>query len=99
VAGLQLAVHDDVGEVRAAVAGRTAAIFDPLPNYQRILAAGGYEGSADAAIAGDEKAVKQQLQAVIDAGATDIWASVIPVGDDPLTSQRRTLDTLRELLG
>jgi len=98
VAGLPVAVHDDVSEVRATVAATTARIFDPLPNYQRIIAAGGAEGTADVAIAGDATSVARQLQAVIDAGATDIWASPIAVGDDPAASVRRTLDTLRELL-
>jgi F420-dependent oxidoreductase-like protein len=98
VAGVQLAVHDDVSEVHAAADAR-ATILDPLPNYQRILAASGYRRTADAAIGGDEKAVKRQLQDLVDAGATDIWACPIPVGDDPESSVRRTMDTLRELLG
>jgi F420-dependent oxidoreductase-like protein len=98
VAGLQVGVHDDASEVRAQVEATTAKIFDSLPPYQRILAAGGYERSADAAIAGDEASVRRQLQAVVDAGATDLWLSPIAVGDDPDASRRRTLDTLRELV-
>jgi F420-dependent oxidoreductase-like protein len=99
VAGLPVAVHDDVSEVRDTVARTTGRIFDSLPNYQRILEIGGCDGTAGAAIAGDETSVKQQLQAVIDAGATDIWVSPIAVGDDPKASLQRTRDTLRELLG
>jgi F420-dependent oxidoreductase-like protein len=98
VAGLQVGVHDDSSEVRAQVEATTAKIFDSLPPYQRVLAAGGYERSAEAAIAGDEASVTRQLQAVIDAGATDLWLSPIAVGDDLDASRRRTLDTLRQLI-
>ena len=98
VAGVQVGVHDDVSEVRAQIEATTAKIFDNLPIYQRVLAAGGYERSAEAAITGDEAAVKRQLQGLVDAGATDIWVSPIAVGDDPEASRRRTLDLLRELV-
>ena len=37
---------------------------------------------ADAAIVGDEAAVTAQIEALFDAGATDVWAAVFPVGDD-----------------
>jgi F420-dependent oxidoreductase-like protein len=99
VAGLPVAVHDDEGEARAAIGGSMAGIFDNEPNYQRVLAAGGYDGTAAAAIVGNERSVRRQLQALIDAGATDIWASPFPVGDDRQASLRRTRDTLQELLG
>jgi F420-dependent oxidoreductase-like protein len=98
IAGLPVAVHDDLDEVKAALASR-AAILDPLPNYQRILALGGVERTVDIAITGDEKAVQRQLQDLIDAGATDVWAGPLGVGDDPASSLRRTMDTLRELVG
>lgn len=70
----------------------------PQPNYQRILAAGGCSGTADAAIVGDEKSVKNQLQAVIDAGATDVRASPFAAWKDPQASLRRTHGVLQELL-
>jgi F420-dependent oxidoreductase-like protein len=98
VAGLPVAVHDDEGEARAVVAATTARIFDPLPNYRRIMAAAGHDGTADVAIVGDERSVKRQLQALIDAGATDIWANPFAAGDDRDASLRRTMDTLREVL-
>ncbi|MEO7730226.1 MAG: LLM class flavin-dependent oxidoreductase, partial [Kofleriaceae bacterium] len=96
VAGLPVAVHDDVAEARA-VAARQFATYGQLPNYQRILAHGGAAGPADAAIVGDEVSVAAQLQALLDAGATDIWAAIFPVGDDAAGSRRRTRDLLREL--
>jgi F420-dependent oxidoreductase-like protein len=98
VAGLPVAINDDLGEARAAIAG-AAAIYDNLPNYKRILDVGGYPGTAEAAIVGNTASVRRQLQALLDAGATDIWAGIFPVGDDPGASYRRTLNGLRELLG
>jgi hypothetical protein len=49
-------------------------------------------------IAGDERSVQRQLQALVDAGATDVWSGITALGDDPEASRRRTLDALRELL-
>jgi F420-dependent oxidoreductase-like protein len=97
VAGLPVAVHNDIAEGRAAVAG-AAAIYNSLPNYQRIIETGGYAGAAEAAIIGDKRSVQRQIQALVDAGATDVWAGVFPVGDDPASSLERTRDALRELL-
>ena len=96
VAGLPVAVHDDVAEARA-VAARQFAIYGQLPNYQRILEHGDVAGPADAAIVGDEAAVAEQLQALIAAGATDVWAAAFPVGDDAAGSRKRTRTLLREL--
>jgi len=97
VAGLPVAVHDDIAEARA-VAARQFAVYGTLPNYQRLLAHGDVAGPADAAIVGDEASVAQQLQALIDAGATDIWAAIFPVGDDASGSRRRTRALLKELV-
>jgi F420-dependent oxidoreductase-like protein len=96
VAGLPVAVHDDTTEARAAVAANSGA-YAGMPNYQRILDIGGASTPADAAIVGTETAVRAQLRSLLDAGATDIWASIVPVGPDPATSRRRTRDLLREL--
>jgi alkanesulfonate monooxygenase SsuD/methylene tetrahydromethanopterin reductase-like flavin-dependent oxidoreductase (luciferase family) len=96
IAGLPVAVHDDVDEARA-VAAKQFAIYGQLPNYQRILEHGDVAGPADAAIVGDEAAVAGQLQALVAAGATDVWAAAFPVGDDAAGSRRRTRALLREL--
>lgn len=96
VAGLPVAVHDDVAEARA-VAAKQFSVYGQLPNYQRILAHGGVDGPADAAIVGDEATVAAELQRLIDAGATDIWASIFPVGEDASESRRRTRALLQEL--
>ena len=73
VVGLPVVVHDDVAEARAA-AQKQFGFYGNLPNYQRILAHGGAEGPAEAAIVGDERSVTAQLQSLFDAGAIDVWA-------------------------
>lgn len=97
VAGLPVAVHDDESEARAAVAA-SASGYAGMPNYQRILEAGGADGPAAAALVGDEASVTKQLQGLLDAGATDIWAAIVPVGTDRAASVRRTTDLLRTLV-
>ena len=70
-----------------------------MPNYVRVLELGGAKTPADAAIVGNEAAVTRQLQSLLDAGATDIWAFVYPVGTDKRASLRRTRELLKELVG
>jgi F420-dependent oxidoreductase-like protein len=100
VAGLPIAVHDDESEARSAAAA-TAGVYAGLPNYQRIIEAGGGQSPADVAIVGPEQSVRAQLRSLLDAGATDIWAQPVAVGHDRTeraNSRRRTIDTLRELV-
>ena len=68
-----------------------------LPNYRRILDIGGAAGPADAAIVGDEASVTAQIEALFDAGTTDVWAAPFPVGDDRSASRHRTRALLKEL--
>ena len=79
-------MHDDVDEARA-TAATSFANYGVLPNYRRILDIGGAPGPADAAIVGDEAAVTAQIEALFDAGATDVWAAPFPVGDDRAASR------------
>jgi F420-dependent oxidoreductase-like protein len=96
IAGVLVAVHDDEAEARS-VAAERSALYAGLANYQRFLGVGGAATAADAAIAGDEAAVRAGLRALLDAGATDILADIVPAGPDPAASRRRTADLLREL--
>ena len=96
VAGLPVAVHDDVAEARE-TAATMFANYGVLPNYRRILDLGGAPGPGDAAVVGDETSVAAQIQALFDAGATDVWAAPFPVGDDRSTSRHRTRALLKEL--
>jgi F420-dependent oxidoreductase-like protein len=96
VAGLPVAVHDDVAEARE-TAARDFANYGVLPNYRRILDIGGAAGPGDAAIVGDEAAVTAQIEALFEAGTTDVWAAPFPVGDDRAASRQRTRALLKEL--
>ena len=96
VAGLPVAVHDDVAKARETAAS-TFAGYGVLPNYRRILDLGGAAGPADAAIVGDEGSVTAQIEALFDAGATDVWAAPFPVGEDRSASRHRTRALLKEL--
>jgi F420-dependent oxidoreductase-like protein len=98
VAGLPVAVHDDIAEARS-TAAEQFALYGQLPNYQRILEHGGVRGPADAAIVGDEANVTAQIEALFAAGATDLWAAPFPVGDDKSASRARTRELLKQLVG
>ena len=99
VAGLPVAVVDP-GEEAAArqAAAQLFAVYGTLPNYQRVLAAGGVTQPADAAVVGDEATVAARIEELFAAGATDVWAAPFPVGDDRPASRARTRALLKELL-
>lgn len=96
IAGLPVAVHDDVAEARSTAAS-LFAMYGTLPNYQRILAHGGISSPAEAAIVGDEAEVTAQVRALFAAGATELWAAPFPVGADRSASRARTRALLIEL--
>jgi F420-dependent oxidoreductase-like protein len=97
VAGLPIAVHDDIDEARATAAANFAG-YGVLPNYRRLLDIGGAEGPADAAIVGSEAEVESQIRSLFDAGATDFWAAPFPVGSDRRASRDRTRALLADLV-
>lgn len=96
VAGLPVAVHDDEGEARETAATLFAG-YGELPNYRRLLDIGNAAGPADAAIVGDEASVASQIESLVDAGATDVWAAIFPAGDDRKASRDRTRALLKDL--
>ena len=96
VAGIPVAVHDDVVEARRAAAEQFA-LYGRLPNYRRLLEAGGAGGPADAVIVGDEASVTTSIGALFEAGATDLWAAPFAVGPDGSGSRRRTRELLQSL--
>jgi alkanesulfonate monooxygenase SsuD/methylene tetrahydromethanopterin reductase-like flavin-dependent oxidoreductase (luciferase family) len=96
VAGLPIAVHDDVDEARAA-GGEQFGMYGTLPNYQRILARGQIHSPAEAVIVGNEESVTAQIAALFEAGATDVWAAPFPVGADRAASRARTRALLSHL--
>ncbi len=96
VAGLPVCVTDDVDGARQ-TAGTLFEAYGTLVNYRRILEVGGITSPADAVIVGDEQSVAAQLDDLVDAGATDIWAAAFPVGDDRKASLSRTRRLLVDL--
>ncbi|HWF14838.1 MAG TPA: hypothetical protein VG244_01515, partial [Acidimicrobiales bacterium] len=96
VAGLPVLVHDDDDEARIAAAEQFS-VYATLSNYMRLLERGGVRSPADAAIVGNEASVTNQLTALFDAGARDVWAAPFPVGSDKSASRSRTRALLKEL--
>jgi F420-dependent oxidoreductase-like protein len=96
VAGLPVAVHDDLDEARTATAAMSS-MYSGMTNYKRIIEAGGGNSPADVAIVGDEASVHAQLRDLLAAGATDVWAQPIGVGEDR-ARRAASLQRTRELL-
>lgn len=96
VAGVPVAVSDDADEARR-VAAERFEIYGRLTNYRRILDRGELGGPEDVAIVGNEPEVERQIQALAEAGATDVIAVIFPVGDDPDRSTERTTELLASL--
>jgi len=99
VAGLPIAVHDDVDEARQRAA-KIFAVYSQIPTYQRILERGDGKEPADVCIVGDEQTVTRKLESHRDAGVTDLAATIFPVGDSPearADSRRRTWELLASL--
>jgi F420-dependent oxidoreductase-like protein len=97
VVGLPVAVVDDA-EAGRERAEKLFASYLQIPTYQRILARGGEHTSpADVAIIGTEAEVTERLRGYASAGATDLCATALGLGDDRDASQRRTLELLASL--
>lgn len=75
VASLPIAVTDDPGGTRDAVA-RSLQVYGQLPSYRSMLDIEGVDGPADLAMLGDESEVGAQLEALTATGVTDFAAVV-----------------------
>jgi 5,10-methylenetetrahydromethanopterin reductase len=91
--GLPISVTDDPDGARER-AGKVFSIYDTLPSYKAMLDREGAAGPADVAIVGDESTVRDGIQRLVDAGATDLLA----VEFAPRDERPRTRDLLRSLL-
>ena len=96
--GLPIAVEDDAAAAREQAAQEFEG-YDRLPSYRRMLDIEGVDGPGDIAIVGNEAEVTRQLRALADAGATELLAAIMPVGDDAEASAARTWALLKSLLG
>ena len=97
VVGLPVCVHDDK-EKAIARANEVYSIYKQLPTYRRQLDKQEVENPGDLAVVGNESEVEAQLESVLDAGATEIVASIYDAGDDTAGSLARSTECLRNLL-
>jgi alkanesulfonate monooxygenase SsuD/methylene tetrahydromethanopterin reductase-like flavin-dependent oxidoreductase (luciferase family) len=93
VCTLPVCVTDDPDAARAR-ASKVFSIYGQLPSYRAMLDKEGAEGPADVAIGGDEASVRDQIDAVSAAGATDFVAAEYA----PAAEQERTRALLMTLL-
>jgi len=97
VCGLPTVVTNDAAGAREA-ASKAFALYGTLPSYRAMLdleRPGAAPG--EVAIAGDERAVEQQIARLRDAGVTDFHAAIMPFGPDAKASAERTWNVLAEL--
>ena len=79
LAGIPVAVDTDRERAQAATA-RTFGRYGTLVNYRRLFEREGVDGPVGLAITGDEETVRARIQAMFDAGATDVWAVPFDTG-------------------
>ena len=79
VAGIPVAVDPDLDRAREATA-RVFGRYGTLVNYRRLFDREGVDGPVGLAITGDESTVRSRIQALFDAGATDVWAVPFDTG-------------------
>lgn len=96
--GVPIAVTDDNDRAIQEAGGRFAG-FARLPSYRRMLDIDGADGPADVAVVGNEAQVERQLREYAEAGATEILATIFPVGRSEEASRERTWSLLRSLVG
>ena len=96
--GLPIAVTDDPTAARL-LAAEHFGRYGHLPSYRRMLNIEGVESPADVAVVGSEDEVAEQLRVVAGSGATELLASIFPVGGDEEASAARTRALLKSLVG
>ncbi len=100
-------LHEDVGEVRAAVR-RDFTYFASAEFYLNMFAAAGFPevsrqtGLSDALIDsvtfyGDQTAIAARIQELFEGDADEVYASIVTPGPDPVASRARTVAALSEI--
>lgn len=92
VAGLPVLLTDDESAGRQMI-GEALSLYKELPSYKAMLEKEGAASAGDIALVGDEASLRSQLQALRDAGVTELNAAVMPLGED---AESRTLQFLAE---
>ncbi|MEQ8839859.1 MAG: TIGR03564 family F420-dependent LLM class oxidoreductase [Acidimicrobiales bacterium] len=93
VCSLPISVTDDEGGMRDFI-GQVLSNYGDLPSYRAMLDLDGHAGPGEAMICGDETSVRQQLEAVSAAGATEFSAAEIGTSSEDFA---RTRALLREI--
>jgi len=94
VCGLPITLTNDPDGAREKI-GKMLVMYGQLPSYRAMLDKEGAGGPADVAIVGDEKALDEGIQRLVDAGVTDFDASIMPTETG---AEERTLDYLQSKL-
>ena len=97
IVALPVCVHDDRDQAIAR-ANQVFGHYHSLSNYRRQLDNEGLNSAGEIAVVGNESEVEAELRAYINAGATEVLASVFPAGDDSRSSFARTNELLKGLL-
>jgi 5,10-methylenetetrahydromethanopterin reductase len=93
---LPIAITEDPAGAREA-ASNIFGMYGMLPSYRAMLDHEGAAGPGDVVIAGSEAEVEAALAGLASAGVTDFNAAIMPCGDDPAASTRRTFEFLAGL--
>ena len=94
VAGIPVAVDGNPERAEAA-ANRTFGMYGNLPNYRRLFDREGVDGPGELVITGDGATVTAGVQALFDAGATDVWAVPFDTGIGTDATRELLLDLAR----
>jgi F420-dependent oxidoreductase-like protein len=101
VAGIPVCLcADDEIETAVARANRILSEAEISPNYQKLLEHGDARSVGDILVAGSEPTIGKRLQALADAGVTDLSVRVVPTGegrDQLIESSKRTRGLLASL--
>jgi F420-dependent oxidoreductase-like protein len=89
VAALPVAVCADAGVARDA-ADEVFKRYAGLDNYRRQLEREGAPSPGGLAVTGTEAGIETQLRRLADAGVTEFWPIIFPVGGDPAGSRAET---------
>jgi F420-dependent oxidoreductase-like protein len=93
VAGFPVCVTDKPKEARA-FAAEMLQLYGAQPSYRAMLDREGYEGPADAAIIGDEAAVKEQIEAVAALGVEEFCGYIFACSAEDDARTRKLLGSM-----
>ena len=90
VVGLPIGLTTDPEGLRDRLAGQTG-FYESLPSYQALREREGVSALAELAIFGDEARLDAALRRLVDGGATDFAAQLLPLDQDTAARTTRYL--------